>query len=1237
MTTAEHLNAITDRAKFERIASDILRERNPELRDLIESGLNKKGESRKSLVDAFVQVKKNLYGYIEYTTQDKLEQKWLTENPENPARDGDLIKALRIARQKRTDNPKCKCQIFLVTNQEVSLELENKVQGNVKEDYISVKTIELSILSNFLDKNPIGQYLRWIHLQLRAEMLSRPLLKEICGTNLSRYSQSISTPESSLVYTSAIRDFEKQLETMTAKLALLMAPPGGGKSAAAFSYAMKAYHAGEIVLRIEPHIIAASTGWVDAIVRQLSRDYEDLFILHGSGLELFSGPVCIVVDDINNSDPAGQLEKMISWMQEFEWKHWKIICPVWPKNIGLIKNTIAKNTLYHAVELGTINRNEGAEFIKQQLSKQAITSTDSQIIEILNVTRQDPLLLTLYLKLIIDNKAYVPNHSQRIIDWYVTENINDLSGKTGLTPNRYGDILHRLGLFMLEKRNLHPTYTLLKKHFVDTGGDFDTLEKLAVDRGLFHFTADNTIVFRHDRVRDFLLIRTLQNLVIDPVTNKSIIEDPYYSQWTGNAISLQDLSETLIDQLLTINPLAVYYSLKFLQEDDQQHYFDRITGKIKQWNEQIATSNIPQEKIRSIAFALLTFDTKNIIDITKKFPVTRELFLARFRNGDTRGGVLFFASQTWFPPTSTNYWGNVVLDHVLQLRYEQTVKDVEDLLQLKLNEKARPNTYLLAGYLHDPGLLPSLQRHWRNNQLENDLHFYLWAVINCFNKEHLAVLTEALTYWAELKVDPNRKYQSRGIKNEVAHELSGIRWELKEEQIQELAHLSGNASYAKIIFRVLAFLDSPSALGAIITQMAKKSANEEDDLVHEFDLERWDVRKGRSKLSESSRTFLFNLWKNKINPDKERYYAFRFWSGNEQNDIVLKAAQSVRKKDTALYNLSIEVRRKLKDATVVPEYLKLIKNDYNELLHIEDMWNEEVKKFIKLFFKKAIKEKKSIRLEIVIEILRKINQQDAEEILVEFWDTLKGLGNGIIIALLIATPRTKELAATEINRLGFGYWDRVKDYYQGPLRNHYIFPDAPWDLTDEEKRNAHFMANAFRHIHFLFGNLVDPGNPKLSMERLESLQPYFELMEDHSLSELARQCRQFKYMDWVQKIALHLSKESRKRYLPTHEDIVDELRQIEVSKQQIDLDQYLEKLSSRSIDRSELAVCIEKFAQSANSFAGLIIICKSLEIMGTRKQIPIIENYTVKEEQYLEQAEPLKANTIYKILRQSID
>ena len=71
---------------------------------------------------------------------------------------------------------------------------------------------------------------------------------------------------------------------------------------------------------------------------------------------------------------------------------------------------------------------------------------------------------------------------------------------------------------------------------------------------------------------------------------------------------------------------------------------------------------------------------------------------------------------------------------------------------------------------------------------------------------------------------------------------------------------------------------------------------------------------------------------------------------------------------------------------------------------------------------------------------------------------------------------------------------------------------------------------------------------------------------------------------------------------------------MEISKQAFAFDQYLEKLSGRLIDRDQFAMCLAKFAQSANSFAGLIMICRSLAKMWTRKHIPIIENYVMTYE-----------------------
>lgn len=1239
MTTAEILKAITDRSKFEKIGSDILRRKYPELKDLIEAGLNEKGESVRSPVDAFAPIKKDLYGYIEYTTDDSnLEKKWLKEDPKKPGNDGDLIKALRIVRQKRLTNPECAFQIFLVTNQRVSVELENKVQEKVPEKFIEVKTIELSNLEDFLDNDPVGQYLRWKHLGIRAVQLSQSLLREISRENLANYSQAIFTEESSLVDTSAVQKLSKQLEKLATKLALLVAPSGGGKSAASLSLAMKAYHAGEVVLRLEPGIIADSTGIFDAIERQLKRHYPDLFIGKDLLPQLLAGSPLIIIDDINSNNPGVLLDKIISWTQVAEPDNLKMVCPVWPQNIGLIKNSAAKENFYQTLKLNTINRQEGAEFIKQRLSRQGLSLSDSQIIEILNVTRQDPLLMTLYLDRIIKSGGFIANHGQQIIEWYVQENINDLSSKASLTTNRFVLVLDAIGYHMLSNRDLHPTYSSLRKYFRDTGRDFDSFEKLAVNRKLFHAEPDDSIVFRHDRIRDYLLIVSLQNLLPNAANYTSIIEDPYYSQWIGAAIAGQELSDLQIEQLLSLNPPAVFHSLKFLQGEKHQNYFDRIAGKINQWNAQIRTNNITQEVYRSAAFALLGFDTKDVMKITKGLPECLELYLARFRNGETTEGIRYYACQEWFPPRSFNYWRDIVLDHVLQLNFEKTLNDVESLLNQKLTDKGRSPTYLLAGYLRSPTLLPSLQKHWNSNKNENELHVYLWAILNCFNGENLSVLSDALDYWATLKVDPNRKYQSRGIKNDVVHELTGIRWEFTDEQINHLVMLSENPIYAQLIFAIINFLDSPAALGAVIKRLTNQGSPIEQEVFSDaaFDDDRWDVRRGRSKLSEPTRAFLFNHWKDKTNPEKERYRAFRYWCGNESDAIVLAELKSIPKEDTAIYEFSLNWRRSLRDMTVVPEYLQLAEKDLNYMLQADEIWNPDVKAYFKKFLAKTIPETNPVRIGAAIEVLRKINQADAEEILLEFWDNISWVSHGFIIALLIATPNTRQLAAGEINRLGFGHWDRVKDYYQGPLRGYFIIPDVPWNLTQEERTNARFMADEFRHIHFLFGNLVDPGNRQISLARLESLQPYFELMEDHGLSEIARQCRLSNYPEWVQKIASYLSKESKKNVLPTQDDIVEELRHLEISKQAFDFDQYLEKLSGRLIDRDQFAMCLAKFAQSANSFAGLIIICRSLAKMGTRKQIPIIENYVMTEEQYHDKAAPLKANTIYIILRNSL-
>src|SRR5437773_11760286 len=104
MTTAEALEAITDRALFERLATSVLRKAEPKYTGLIQTGVNARGETIVAPIDGLHLIAHSdppHYVFVQHTTTDRerLRGKWLSNA------DADLPKAIAQASKVRQDRP----------------------------------------------------------------------------------------------------------------------------------------------------------------------------------------------------------------------------------------------------------------------------------------------------------------------------------------------------------------------------------------------------------------------------------------------------------------------------------------------------------------------------------------------------------------------------------------------------------------------------------------------------------------------------------------------------------------------------------------------------------------------------------------------------------------------------------------------------------------------------------------------------------------------------------------------------------------------------------------------------------------------------------------------------------------------------------------------------------------------------------------------------------------------------
>ncbi len=1233
-TTEEILRGLTDSARFEQIATRVLRIIFPELKSLIVTGLNEKGETRKDPFDAFAELSYNHFAMVHHTIDDSnLEAKWLNNSLNSKRPKGDLIKAIEKAKEIRSVRPDSRFTVFLVTNQPVTTQLQIRISEANPHAYIRTEIVELSKLAYYLDYNAEGQYIRKQWLGIDADLLSDSLLRELMHQNFQQYRATLFLLDD-IIETEGIEIIQNSFLDSKKKLNLLVGASGFGKSTAACFIMESVLANGGNALRIHPQIVLATNSYIEAIGCQLNVEHARLFINKETILQVLAKPTIIVIDDINDVDrPQSVLDKLLSWeLIDRGILSVQVLCPVWPKHMRLLERKVGQDALFEQLSVHRLSRKDTVDFIKRK-TEGIIELTIPQIHAIARDTDGDPLLISLYLEQITETGIYIPNQGQEVVWNFIRGKLNKQADEGTEGEMQIMSATRDLGQAMMHNRILNPTYHQLKQWFRNEPLELSTIESIAKQRHLFYFDDSEQLIFRHDRVRDFIMVLSCEKQLAAFDNHQSILSDPFYAEIIGTALSRVNIGDVEIGRLVNMNPVSVFYSLKFLQSAEKQPLFDTVLGSIHRWKQCIQADGIPESISKNILLVLLGFDTREIKAITDGFQEGLEFYLARFRNAEGIDGVKYFACYDHFPPTFTNYWRNVTIDHIKGIHYTKVIDDIKNLLTQTLTERGRIGVYLLSGYLRSPDLTPLLVQEWNNNPDPKEFIYYAWAIFNCFSKDQHQSVRDVLYYWQNLPDSIEEdKGPAKGVRTRTYLEFYRTNWELAEEQILFFCSLAEDQGYGKLVYAVLSSIDSPDALRVIIKETSRERKAKKDAWESIFDPrdERWDYHQYRYRLSKDSLQFLLSHWQNRENEGEERILAFRFWRGNEQKEIVLQKLLEITSNAQVLYKSAIFWRASIGDQSVTEPLVGIIADDPKKIMWAAMIWNDELKACTKKVLQHGIEQGNGNIANQVLGLLFKVNEKDAEEILIEFWEFVKHLHPAISLSLFLATPKTRALAKTEIDRLGYADWDRMKYYYRGPSEGHFFIPDIPEDLSGEEKYNISFLAEEFSHLYFNYGQ-----EERLTAEKLDSLLPYLKLMTPHNLDQFAQKCMRVNLMDWVfEHVYLLLSPEDQKKYKPTDHDIVSELHDIARGNYEPDLTAFVIKAANRGIDGVRFARCLELYSATHRSLKDLYWVGKCVELLGTRKNISLIENFQVN--QAPEDIEVIKKGLIYRVLRTTL-
>ena len=504
--TVAKLAAITDAAKFERIATAVLRAAKPNLYgNLSHQGVNTDGKTVKAPLDNIGWVRDSTAEMLvacAHTTasRDGLEGKWLHEpatvtprkkggKPTQPA--GDLIKAIEEIRQIREQHPDLNATLALTCNREEPTNLRIKAEALASAHNIILDVWSASRLAQFLDTNPDGQAIRFLYFGDAPTRLSMQELLRIGWKSME--SRQTSIEELTLIERNVF-DFSGHT--------LLAGASGMGKTTICLASLKASLQRNAPGIIIEDQTILRAVTLEEALDIELRRYSPNLEPHSGvRALELCSEmqPLMVVVEDINRADdPERLLNKLVNWALRKSAGtagiYWRLMCPVWPRFLLTVDNKKETDQAGMIHVVGLYTEEEACKAVKRRGESMGRTMDDLAASAIAHDLGNDPLLIGLH-----DLSAETTPH--QVINQYIATELERVAGQTTFTTTDLEDAVHMLGLQILEYRNLHPTWRDIQT-WLPVNQNMDAIRAIVSGGRLLRLSKNGqgeVLEFRHDR------------------------------------------------------------------------------------------------------------------------------------------------------------------------------------------------------------------------------------------------------------------------------------------------------------------------------------------------------------------------------------------------------------------------------------------------------------------------------------------------------------------------------------------------------------------------------------------------------------------------------------------------------------------------------------------------------------------------------------------------------------------
>ncbi len=1185
LRTAELLENMTDGAKFERLATLVLRIAEQRFSAIMHLGVNARGQPIASPNDGFCQVSgvdPPQFLWVQHTIENRscLRKKWLSESEGEL---GDLIKAAREAAELRKKFKSGKFIVILSTNQRLPTEKKKKslasdVYTSAQNGGIEAIIWEQSRYRDFLDTHPEGQWLRREFFGTESERLSAPLLSFLSHKSLREYER--------LQYTSPRLWISRQLDERIRFRAegepyvvkFILGESGFGKSATSFRFLQRHIEEGGCGLYVPEHIVENALSLEEALRQTLQQLYSRLHPDEVTSLPSLipaESSYLIVVDDVNRANnPSELIRKLVGWGRH----PYLIVCPVWPR----FWNPARSVEIKAKVDVISIERmlfDEAIEAVQLVVTAAGRSLTTFDARKIAGRLRCDPLQIgTLGLLLTRSPDADILTLADDVVDTYISQYISEVANasKDKYFEHEYYDALESLTTAMLYKKNLYPDWSIVEEWYQNESKRIGVIRDLANYGKICRVSDTGEFRFQHDRFLEHFSLRAISPLLTQPTKHEDILSEPYYAELIGHALVKYPQSDTVLEEMIRLNPLALSFSVQEIG-NPVTDYHNKIVQMVKNWVAYSgANSHTPETLRGAIANCFINTDSHAVLDIVQtnfglEVPWLGDI--ARLRNGDLESGVRFFA-LVGTDYLQDNFYTELV-EHAKRYHGESLRTMLLKSLSTPMDERLYKGTIVLAGYLGYPDLQEAIVSNWRQqSNRARHLDITIWAVYRSGETDtENSYLDDLVEYWAEMPdlEGENREEYQIHIAQELSRHFSlqadkNIVQYLTE-QVRQRPQLDKAVSY------ICGRIDIPQAI-----EFAVQQAAHQEDWYRSSSLTYWSYFHN-PRLSQPSLSTLHELWESDANEAAVRQVAFQLWlkNVNRENIDILPIIQAITPL-SPLYIRALQERALLSDRTCVSALLGQLETHPELYPVVPLIWDES--------FKHAVSKRLRSFLEnipidfsggvldehyMLAAILTEIPIADAEELLYEHWNHLRYSRLFLQAAVFVGTPKILAL---------------VDD----------IICDYPADV------------DPFKYLDFTYGFTIYSQGKHLTLHHLTHLEPYAERLRRDEQLTCAEYCyRQGgEFINWCTK---HLSQEVndvyRSRYYPTDDDI---LRQLDINSGHLrNHTLYLLEQFSKKKDHTQFIDILRRWLQNKPTCQKVEAFAACIELIGTRADVSILD------------------------------